>query len=87
MNPKKEPLWSLWVYSRSYIEIYIILEAIEDLRVNRKKPRSTNPRFEKGLINPKAFTYTVTPLPRGSIVVPFWGSCIESYKVIPKRNH
>ena len=26
--------------------------------------------------------------PRGSIVVPFWGSyLIESYKVIPKRNY
>ena len=26
-------------------------------------------------------------LPRGSKVVPFWGSYIESYKVIPKRNY
>ena len=26
-------------------------------------------------------------LPRGSIVVPFWGSYIESYKAIPKRNY
>ena len=26
-------------------------------------------------------------LPRGPIVVPFWGSYIESYKVIPKRNY
>ena len=25
-------------------------------------------------------------LPRGSIVVPFWGSCLECYRVIPKRN-
>ena len=26
-------------------------------------------------------------LPRGSIVVPFWGSYFESYKRIPKRNY
>ena len=26
-------------------------------------------------------------LPKGSIVVPFWGSYTESYKVIPKRNY
>ena len=26
-------------------------------------------------------------IPRGSIVVPFWGSYLESYKVIPKRNY
>ena len=26
-------------------------------------------------------------LPRGSIVVPFWGSYLESYKVTPKRNY
>ena len=26
-------------------------------------------------------------LPRGSIVVPFWGSYVESDKVIPKRNY
>ena len=25
--------------------------------------------------------------PIGSIVVPFWGSYLESYKVIPKRNY
>ena len=25
--------------------------------------------------------------PRGSIVVPFWGSYLESYKVTPKRNY
>ena len=25
--------------------------------------------------------------PKGLIVVPFWGSYIESYKVIPKRNY
>ena len=27
------------------------------------------------------------PLPIGPIVVPFWGSYLESYKVIPKRNY
>ena len=27
------------------------------------------------------------PRDRGSIVVPFWGSYLESYKVIPKRNY
>ena len=26
-------------------------------------------------------------LPRGSKVVPFWGSYIDSYKVIPKTNY
>ena len=26
-------------------------------------------------------------IPRGSKVVPFWGSYIESYKVIPTRNY
>ena len=26
-------------------------------------------------------------IPRGSIVVPFCGSYLESYKVIPKRNY
>ena len=26
-------------------------------------------------------------VPQGSIVVPFWGSYIESYKVVPKRNY
>ena len=26
-------------------------------------------------------------LPGGSKVVPFWGSYLESYKVIPKRNY
>ena len=26
-------------------------------------------------------------IPRGPIVVPFWGSHIESYKVTPKRNY
>ena len=26
-------------------------------------------------------------VPRGSIVVPFWGSYLESYKAIPKRNY
>ena len=31
-------------------------------------------------------TYEGT-LPRGSKVVPFWGSYIESYKVLPKRNY
>ena len=28
----------------------------------------------------------VESLPRGSIVVPFWGSYLESYKVIPKST-
>ena len=28
-----------------------------------------------------------TELNRGSIVVPFGGSYIECYKVLPKRNH
>ena len=31
--------------------------------------------------------YIVYKLPRGSIVVPFGGSYLESYKVIPKRNY
>ena len=26
-------------------------------------------------------------LPIGPIVVPFWGSYLESYKVIPRRNY
>ena len=26
-------------------------------------------------------------VPIGPIVVPFWGSYVESYKVIPKRNY
>ena len=26
-------------------------------------------------------------LPKGPKVVPFWGSCLEFYKVIPKRNY
>ena len=26
-------------------------------------------------------------LPIGPIVVPFWGSYLDSYKVIPKRNY
>ena len=29
----------------------------------------------------------ILSLPIGPIVVPFWGSCIESYKVIPKRSY
>ena len=30
--------------------------------------------------------YSSIVLPRGSVVVLFWGSYLESYKVIPKRN-
>ena len=29
----------------------------------------------------------VIEIPIGSILVPFWGSYLESYKVIPKRNY
>ena len=36
--------------------------------------------FEFGICN-------LSILPRGPEVVPFWGSYIESYKVIPKRNY
>ena len=35
----------------------------------------------------KRQTADVFGLPRGSIVVPFWGSYTESYKVTPKRNY
>ena len=31
--------------------------------------------------------FRVECLPRGSIVVPFWGSYLEFYKVFPKRNY
>ena len=40
-----------------------------------------------GLGPVEAVLATVENLPRGSIVVLFWGSYIESYKVIPKRNY
>ena len=26
-------------------------------------------------------------VPRGSMVVPFWGSYLESYKAVPKGNY
>ena len=29
----------------------------------------------------------VEGLPKGPKVVPFWGSYLESYKVLPKRNY
>ena len=32
-------------------------------------------------------TCSIYTLPIVSIVVPFWGSYIESYRVIPKRNY
>ena len=31
--------------------------------------------------------YMNASLPRGSIVVPFWGSYLESYKLTRKRNY
>ena len=31
--------------------------------------------------------YACWTLPRGPIVVPFWGSSLEPYQVIPKRNY
>ena len=37
--------------------------------------------------SPAARWDPIVGLPRGPIVVPFWGSYIESYKVIPKRNY
>ena len=40
--------------------------------------------FPGNRINLAVCTYHV---PRGSMVVPFGGSYLESYKVIPKRNY
>ena len=39
------------------------------------------------LIYSEVWELWILPLPRGSIVAPFWGSYLESYKEIPKRNY
>ena len=39
---------------------------------------------EKKSIN---FSFIMVPLPKGPKVVPFGGSYLEFYKVIPKRNY
>ena len=44
-------------------------------------------RFRMEPLRFEGFDCSVECLPRGSIVVPFWGSYLESYKVIPKRNY
>ena len=38
-------------------------------------------------VEPKRIRNSLGCIPIGPIVVPFWGSYIEYYKVIPKRNY
>ena len=40
-----------------------------------------------GLAFSRGFEVFVLRLPIGPKVVPFWGSYLEFYKVIPKRNY
>ena len=56
--------------------------------------RASNPRSIDAHLGGKPFLklgarneWFLSPLPRGSKVVPFWGSYVESYKVIPKGNY
>ena len=59
----------------------------EQSPVSRRSVRDRFPAAARYKAYPRDAGCCLKGVPIGSIVVPFWGSYLGSYKVIPKRNY
>ena len=76
------------IYIHIYIYIYIHSPRAKKHQCKAKSVGEHARRESHGTVEGRGTQVEpVVALPIGLIVVPFWGSYVESYKVIPKRNY